>query len=387
MAVRKTPMTSRQRVLAALSHQEPDRVPIDFGGSRCSSIHVANYERLKHRFGIDRPNIIADRMMQCVQVDEQILDRFEVDTRLLSPGAPDGAPDVELDEFSYRDEWGVTRSKPPGSYWYDLRESPLVGEINLQDIVCYRWPDPSDPGRTRGLRKRAMELRNKGDYALVLNVTIGVMHISQYLRGFQDWYMDMALDKPKVGALMDAILETTMEIARRVLMEVGDLVDIVFTGDDLGAQSGPQISPATYREVVKPRHARFFDLIHEICPHAKVALHSCGSIYLLLDDLIDAGVDVINPIQVRARDMDPARLKREYGDRLSFWGGIDSQDVLPNGSPSDVEAEVRRRILEMAPGGGYMIAAVHNVQPDVPTENLLAMFDAAREMGWYPLPA
>ncbi len=378
-------MTHRERVLAALSHREPDRVPIDFGGSRCSSLHVAGYERLKRHFGIEAPNIISDRMMQPVFVDERILQRFDVDTRCLTLSAPDKGGDVELDPITYRDEWGVVRSQPAGSYWYDLKESPLIGEITVQDIARYPWPDPDDPGRTRGLRERALALKSQGDYALVLNLTVGVVHISQYLRGFQDWYMDMAADQQLVGAVMDAILEVNLPIARRAMKEVGDLVDIVFTGDDLGTQGGPQISPATYRKVIKPRHARYFSLVHEMCPHAKVALHTCGSVYALLPDLIDIGVEVLNPIQVAAVDMEPARLKAEFGDKLSFWGAVDSQQVLPHGSTEDVRAEVRRRIRELGKGGGYMVAAVHNIQPDVPTENIVAMYEAAREFGQYPL--
>lgn len=378
-------MTHRERVLAALSHREPDRVPIDFSGSRCSSIHVEGYERLKRHLGIEAPNIISDRMMQPVLVDDRILERFDVDTRALIPGAPDRGGDVELDEITYRDEWGVVRSKPPGSYWYDLKGSPLAGEITVQDILRHPWPDPDDPGRTRGLRDRALELRRKGDYALVLNLTIGVVHISQYLRGFQDWYMDMAADQRLIGALMDAIVEVTMAMARNLMAEVGDLVDIVFTGDDLGTQGGPQVSPEAYRRVIKPRHARFFRQAREMCPHARIALHTCGSVYLLLNDLVDIGVEVLNPIQVSARDMDPARLKAEFGDRLSFWGGIDSQRVLPRGTPEDVRAEVERRLAQMGQGGGYMLAAVHNIQPDVRVENVIAMYDHAREVGSYPL--
>lgn len=378
-------MTHRQRVLAALNHREPDRVPIDFGSARCTSIHVVGYERLKRHFGIEAPNIITDRMQQCVQVDDRILEQLGVDTRGLVPGPADGQPDVELDELTYRDEWGVVRSKPSGSYWYDLKASPLVGEITVQDIARYPWPDPDDPGRVRGLRQRALELKEKGDYALVLSLTIGVVHFSQYLRGFQDWYVDMAADRKLVGALMDAIVDVTMQMARDVLREVGEFSDIVLTGDDLGTQGGPQVSPATYREVIKPRHARFYQLVREMCPQAKIALHSCGSVYPLLNDLMEIGVEVLNPIQVTARDMEPGRLKAEFGDRLCFWGGVDTQQVLPRGTVEDVKAEVRRRVEEMGHGGGYILSAVHNVQPDVPVENLLAMFEHARDVGMCPL--
>ena len=378
MTVNTTTMTPRERVLAALNHREPDRVPMDFGGTRCSSIHLAGYERLKARLAIDSPSIISDRMMQCVLVDDRILERFGVDTRCLVAGVPDVTPDLELGERHYRDEWGVERSMPPGSYWYDLLSSPLAGEITVADIARYPWPDPDDPGRVRGVRQRALALRAKGDHAIILNVAVGAVHVSQYLRGFQDWFMDMAADQKLIGALMDAITEVTGRIVVNLLREVGDLVDIVFTGDDLGTQGGPQMSPDAYRRVIKPRHAHFFRQVHDACPQAKVALHSCGSIYQLIPDLIDVGVEALNPLQVAARDMDPARLKREFGKQLTLWGGVDSQDVLPHGTPEEVRQEAARRIAEMAEGGGYILSAVHNIQPDVPTENVIALLEADR---------
>jgi len=378
-------MTHRERVLTALDHREPDRVPIDLGGSRCSSIHVAGYQRLKRHFGVEGPDVIIDRMMQPVLIDERILERLDVDTRAVFPGAPDRGGSVDLGENIYRDEWGVVRSKPAGSLWYDLTGSPLAGAITVQDIARYRWPDPDDAGRVRGLRERALELRRKGDHALVLSLAAGAVHVSQYLRGFEDWFMDMAADRKLIGAMMDAIVEVTARMAANVIREVGDLIDIFFTGDDLGTQSGPQISPEAYREVVKPRHATFCQQVRQMCPQAKLAFHTCGSVNLLLEDLIDIGVQVLNPVQVAAQGMNPVELKRRFGERLSFWGAVDTQHVLPNGSIEDVRREVRQRIRELGGGGGYMLAAVHNIQPEVPLENVLAMYDAGKELGSYPL--
>jgi uroporphyrinogen decarboxylase len=379
----KAPMTHRQRVLAALNHQEPDRVPIDLGSTRCTSIHLEGYRRLKAHFGVEAPEAITDRMMQPALVDEAVLRALDIDTRGIFPGVPDRSRDVEIDETTYRDEWGVVRTRPASSYWYDLKESVLAGEISVQDILRHPWPDPDDPGRTRGVRERALKLKESGDYALVLNLSVGTVHFSQYLRGFVDWYTDMAADQALIGALMDAITDVTVAISRRLMAEVGDLADVIMVGDDLGTQNGPQVSPAAYRKVIKPRHARFFRQVKEMCPHAKVFLHTCGSVYLLLPDLIDIGVEVLNPVQVRARDMDPVKLKAEYGDKLSFWGAVDTQQVLPRGSAEDVKAEVERRIAELGPGGGYVLCGVHNLQPEVPLENVLAMYRHAREVGVY----
>ncbi len=379
----KPAMTHRERVLAALNHQEPDRVPIDLSSTRCTSIHVAGYQRLKKYFGIETPDIITDRMMQPVLVDDRILEALDIDTRGIFPGTPDKTPDVELNEITYRDEWGVVRTQPPGSYWYDLKESVLSGEITVKDILRHQWPDPDDPGRLRGMRERALELKRQGDYAIVLNLSIGTVHISQYLRGFQDWYMDMAADHALIGTLMDAITDVTVAMARRMMAEVGDLADIIMTGDDLGTQNGPQVHPETYRKVIKPRHARFYRQVQEMCPHARIFLHTCGSVYLLLPDLIDIGVQILNPVQVAARDMEPGKLKAEYGGKLTFWGAIDTQQVLPEGTVDDVKAEVERRITQLGPGGGYVLCGVHNLQPDVPLETVLAMYRHAREFGVY----
>jgi uroporphyrinogen decarboxylase len=210
------------------------------------------------------------------------------------------------------------------------------------------------------------------------------VHLSQFLRGFEDWFIDLAADQKLAAAMFDAVVEHTSAIAAEILKAGGDLVDVVLVGEDMGFQNGPIISPELYRRLFKPRHKKFFDTVKKHTS-AFVLLHSCGSIYKLLPDIIELGVDAINPVHVAARDMDSSMLGSEFGDRLSFWGGIDTQRVLPNGTPEEVKAEVRRRIRDLAPGGGYVLAAAHNIQPDVPVENILAMFEAGREYGRYPI--
>jgi uroporphyrinogen decarboxylase len=377
-------MTHRERVLAALNHQEPDRVPIDFGATRCSSIHVAGYERLKKYFGIEAENIITDRIMQPVQVDERILQALDIDTRFIALTPPDNSRDAQLEPTRWRDEWGIIRVQPEGSLYYDLEVSPLAGEITIQDIVNYPWPDPHDPGRTRNLRERVQKLRESTDCAIVFNMTGGFIHIAQYLRGFQEWFTDLILDPKLAGALMDAVLEVNMAIVKDALPLVSDLVDIVFTGDDIGHQNSPMVSPEIYRKLIKPRQERYFRQVKELTK-AKVLYHTCGDVFPLVPDLIDLGIDAINPIQVTANEMDPARLKAAYGDKMAFWGGIDSHRVLPYGTPDDVRREVELRICQMGKCGGYVVNAVHNIQPDVPPENIVAMFEHAREFGKYPL--
>ena len=371
-------MTHRERVIAALSHKEPDKIPIDLASTRDSSIVVESYERLKEYFGVVEKDRITSRMMQVVDVNEQILTKLDIDTRAVNPGSPDKHTEVEIAENQYKDEWGVIRVKPPGSFYYDQVTFPLSGDITTKDIVTYSWPDPHDPGRIRGLKERVKEIREKTDCAAVLNLPSGFVHVSQYLRGFEDWFADIKANPKLLAALFDAVLEVNMAICEEILKEVGDEVDVLMGSDDLGFQNGLMVSVETYRKLIKPRHQKYFQLFHDLSP-AKVFFHTCGSVVDILDDLIDIGVDVLHPVQVTAAGMDPAALKRRYAGRLAFWGGIDTQHILPHGTVEEVKAEVERIIETLGPGGGYILGAVHNLQPDVPLENILAMYTHARE--------
>jgi uroporphyrinogen decarboxylase len=372
------PMTHRERVLAALSHREPDRIPIDLGSTRDSSIVVDGYERLKRHFGIEAPSRLSSRMMQVVEVDERILAALDIDTRAVLPPAPLRGADEEVGHDRYRDEWGVVRVKPAGALYYDQVAAPLAGEITVRQILDYPWPDPADPGRLRGLAARIREIREGAGCAAVLNLPSAFVHVSQYLRGFEDWFMDMAADQRLMEVLFDAVLEITLGISETLLREVGQEVDVLMASDDLGLQDRLMVSVETYRKLIKPRQARFFRRLHELSP-AKVFFHTCGSVAPIVEDLIEIGVDVLNPVQVSAAGMEPEGLKRRYGGRLAFWGAVDTQRILPYGTVGEVEREVERLIDILGPGGGYVLSAVHNLQPDVPVENLLAMFARARE--------
>ncbi len=377
-------LSHRERVIKALSHQEPDRVPLDLGSTISSSVHAVTHQKLKAHFGVNAEDTFINKMTQAVAVDESILQVLDIDLRGVITGSSDNRPNIPIGEDGYQDEYGVVRRKPPRSLYYDLVKCPLSGPISLQDIMNFQWPDPSDPGYTRGLRERLQYYREKTDYATVLRLPAPFVMTSQFIRGFEDWYMDLAADKRLAAVLFDATLEHSMALAEEVLKVGGDLVDVVATAEDLGMQNGPIVSPELYRELLKPRHVKWFNLVRKHTS-AFVHLHSCGSIYRLLPDIIELGVDVINPVQVAAKDMDSSILAREYGDRLCFWGGIDTQRVLPRGTTAEVRAEVKRRIRDLAPGGGYILAAVHNIQPDVSLENILAMYGAAKEYGRYPI--
>jgi len=371
-------MTSRERVLAALSHEQPDRVPLDLGGTRNSTMVIEGYERLAAHLRITAPSRMIDRMMRVVEIDEQVCRALAIDIRGVFPGGATRGLAADLGPNRYRDMWGVERVQPPGSLYYDLAGSPLAGDIAVAEIVRYPWPDPVDPGFTEGLTDRVRWIRSNTDAASVLALPPAFVHISQYLRGFEDWFCDFVADATRLEVLFDAILDVTMAIARRQLLEVGREVDVVLTSDDLGSQNAFLVGREHYLKYIKPRQQRFFRQIKELTD-AKVVFHSCGAVASIIDDLIEMGVDGLNPVQPQAAGMNPAGLKKTYRGRMAFWGGTDAQDTVPRGTVADVKRMVERLIEDMGEGGGYVFSNCHNIQPDVPVENILAMFEHARE--------
>jgi uroporphyrinogen decarboxylase len=374
-------MTPRERLRRALAHREPDRVPIDMGNS-ATSIHRAAYQRLKEHLGMgpSEPPII-DRMQQVVEVEEPVLRCLDVDTRqlFLQPARgwrknPDG---------TFTDEWSIGyRAAAEGAY-YDMISHPLA-EASREDLDRFPWPDPESPRRTAGLAREAAELRGRGDYAIVLNgFSETIFGLASWLRGPARFYMDFLLQVDFLQELLDRMLDYALRLARSALDAVGRQVDVIKVADDLGTESTLLISPELYRAFIKPRQKRFYAFLKEHS-EAKLLLHSCGAISPLIPDLVEIGVDAVNPVQVSAVGMDSARLKRDFGDRMTFWGGgCDTQRVLPFGTVDDVAAEVRRRIRDLAPGGGFVFTPVHNIQFDIPPEKVMAMYRTARECGGY----
>ncbi len=380
-------MTSRERVMAALNHQEPDRVPIDLGQATGDGITLAAYRNVLRYLGMaDQPIQVKDKRGQTARVDEEVLRRFHVDFRGIGLGGPDGWKDMWLDERTYQDEWGVVRTMPPGAYYYDLIRAPLAEDASLSAIDRYHWPDPHDPGRYRGLREKARHLRQETEYAVVVDLNCSFFLRCCELRGWENFYVDLVANTAFAEALMDRFLSFRLAIAERALQEIGENVDILMvTSDDLGGTDQPLISPTLYRSLIKPRQKRTFDFF-KARTAAKLYYHTDGAVYPLIPDFIELGVDALNPIQVSAVGMgDTQKLKEEFGDRLTFWGAIDTHHVLPHGSPEAVREEVRTRLRHLGPGGGYVVCPVHNIQPDVPPENVVAMYDAAYELGRYPL--
>lgn len=366
-------MTPRERVLSALNHREPDRVPIDIGGTFATGINVAAYEALKEHLGIQTETVVASRRSQISQVQEEVRQRLGIDSYPLLPRAPEGA-EVIYPDGSYRDEWGVVRRKPEGGHYYVV-EAPLAGEISLADIDSLPWPDPHDPGYLRGLAEEAREVRQGTDYALILSLPVGFVHQSQFMRGYEAWLMDLVLEPSLGEALMDHILDIHLAIIGRMLEAVGDNIDVVLYADDVGFQDQTMVSPELYRRFLKPRQARLFEFVKKHS-EAKILYHTCGAVYSLIGDFIDIGLDILNPIQTTARGMDIQRLKEEFGQDLCFWGGIDVQQLLPHGSPVEVAAATREIIACLGAGGGYVLSAANNIQADVPPQNILAMVEA-----------
>jgi uroporphyrinogen decarboxylase len=376
-------VTRRDRVLTALKRQAPDRVPVDIGGTLASTINIHAYRRLMAYLGFGNEPEVAylSRRSSSVLPDERLLRRLDVDCRAVVFGAPDAFPEKELPDGSLLDEWGVTWKRVEGQH-YISAHGPFSGhELTSGLLEKFPWPNPLDPGRFRTLQAQAEGHRANSDAALILVLGVGLVHQYQFMRGFADSLEDLLVAPDFVRAFCERYLDFWVCATRHALEQVGDLVDLVMFGDDLGAQQGPMMNPALYRSLFKPYHA---DMVATAAEFGKpVLFHTCGAVAAFLPDLIEVGFAALHPVQVSAQGMDPAHLKGEYGKDIAFWGAIDTHRVLPLGSPADVREEVRRRIAELGAGGGYVLGAVHNIQAEVPPENVLAMVEAAREFGKY----
>jgi uroporphyrinogen decarboxylase len=328
--------------------------------------------------------LVLDPLHQTAKVDEDVLQRLDVDVRGLRPGLiGPGSSSAWEQPLQFTDEWGVAWSKPASGYACDLG-APLGGDgLTISDLVRYPWPEPEKLARLPGLRQEALRLRKETDCATALAVTQYPFTQCQSLRGLSNWLVDLAGDRPFAEALLDVVTEVIVAAAELIVGEVGDLVDVVCWGDDLSTQRGPMIHPRMYAEVIKPRHKRAMEAIKRHT-QAKVFFHSCGSARWLIPHLVDIGVDILNPVQVTAAEMDTALLKRDFGRDICFWGGgCDSQETLPFGTPDQVREEVRRRVGDLAPGGGFVFAAIHHIAAGVPPENVEALYEAALEFGRY----
>jgi len=377
--------------MTSLDHREPDRVPIDLGSTAVTSIAIPTYAALRDYLGLPKiPIETLETVQQIAVVDDDVMDLFGVDVLRVYSNPAQSYEAVFVDEGdgaeSFKDEFGATLRRPKGGFYYDWQEFPLAAP-SIEAMWRMPWPDPADPARYRGLRDRVEALRASSDKALFGMAPCGHDLFNQLLRvrGMEEGLMDLVAEPEFAEAFLERLTETIITAQGLFLDEVGDLIDIHFVADDLSGQNGPLISPAVYRQMIKPRWARIIEAI-KARTKAKIFYHSCGAVGTFLPDLIEIGVEIINPVQVSAAGMDTAELKRTYGKNLSFWGGgCDTQRVLNFGSPEEVRQEVRRRIVDLAPGGGFVFNPVHNIQPFVPAENVAALFYAAREYGNYAI--
>lgn len=383
-------MTPRERVLTALAHKEPDRIPIDLGGFQ-TGIHKSAYEKLIEHLGIKEDINILDPVQQLAVPSEDILRRFHVDTRYLGAHGPDSFKgeivSAERDGKLWKDlkdEFGIVWSMPAEDGMYmDISYHPLANNATMKDIENYPFPDGSDKSRFTGLREKALEMRNNTPYATCTYIGGVVYEIGWYLRGLEQWFIDMLTEPEFCEAVLDHTLAYWIDFYTGFLGETGDLVDVIMVGDDLAGQGGPLFSPVFYRSIVKPRQKKLVQHIKSLT-EAKVWYHTCGSCVEYIDDLIDNGVDILNPVQIGTTGMDPAGLKKKFGDRIVFWGGgVDSQHVLPFSSPNEVREQVKKNIETFKPGGGYVFNNVHNIQKGIPPENIVSMYEAAFDFGFY----
>jgi uroporphyrinogen decarboxylase len=296
-------------------------------------------------------------------------------------GKPDSWDLVLEEDDSFVDEWGARYRMPPASHYYDYAAHPLARLRRPAELDDYGWPDPHDPGRYRGLADAVAQAHAAGDRAIMLSIIpAGSWEHTWTLRGMQQALMDLVTQRELYEAILDRTVAFQLAVWEHVLDLVGPMIDVAALSDDLGTQKGPMISPRLYRELFKPRLARVAALIHSRSP-AKVYIHTDGSVYQFLPDLIEAGIEIINPVQTDCRDMEPERLKREFGRDLVFWGASCPAAVLEFGTPAEVQAQARRAIEALAPGGGYVFAPIHNIQPQVPPQNIVALLEAARVYG------
>ncbi|MFC1528955.1 uroporphyrinogen decarboxylase family protein [Candidatus Latescibacterota bacterium] len=382
-------MTSRERLLKAINHEIPDRIPIDLGGFQ-TGIHRRAYENLLSHLGIEDETTILDPVQQLAVPCEEILKRFRVDTRYVGAHGPDSFDGSIKQNYrdsrlwhDFTDEFGIVWSMPDDQNLYmDISYHPLAN-ASVKDVGEYMFPDGGDPTRFTGVREHIKKKRNETTYALCTYIGGVVYEVCWYMRGLENWYIDMMTKPEFCEALLDRILNFWLDFYTGFMAEAGDLVDVIMIGDDLAGQTGPLFSPKFYREIIKPRHKKLIQHIKSLT-QAKIWYHTCGSCYEYFPDLIDNGIDIINPVQIGLKNMEPQKLKKEYGSKVVLWGGsIDAQHVLPFASKSEVRKNIRRNLEQFKPGGGYVFNSVHNIQYGVPAENIVAMFDAAYEYGFY----
>lgn len=404
-------MTSRHRVRTALEHREPDMVPIDFGAMRSTGINAMAYGRLKRYLGIEKGNIkVYDVFQQLAEPEEEILKIMGADVIQLHRYEPafginiarwkkyqlqDGAeclvpydfnPVVnEKGDLEIIQDGVVIARMPKGGFYFDTVYHPYENVKTMDDIDKIPIPEISDE-ELEFLRKRAKELYETTDYAILGSFGGNIIEAGQSDWGYERFFIEMALNPDLIHYYFHKKTQAYLRDLEKYLQAVGEYIDIIQFGDDLGTQENCQISVQMYREMIKPYHSAQYQYVRNNYPKVKVFLHSCGSIYDLIPDLIDAGVEILNPVQISARKMDPINLKKEFGKYLTFWGGgCSTQTTLTFGTIDDIKKEVAEMISIFAPGGGFVFTQVHNIQADIEPQKVMAIYETANKWRRYPM--
>lgn len=411
-------MTSRERVLAAINHQQPDKVPVDLGSNPSSGISAMGYGKLKKELGIETGHTrIYDVVQQLAQPEDEVLDKLGCD--ILDVGRafntddsdwydinmPDGSvaqyptwfqPTVYPDGSCEVEKDGIIIARMPAAKegaFFDQAHFPYMdgypkdfsglddamGKVLWQALVHSPWDHALDDNFWTDLRSKTLRLRESTDKALMIVCGCNLFEWGSFLRRMDNFLMDVLAEPEETEKLLDALMERHLASLGKVCNAVGDICDILRFGDDLGMTGGLLMPPNTYREMFKPRHAKLNEYVHKNS-QMKTFLHSCGSIYRVMPDLIEAGYDIINPVQTNCFEMDPANLKKEFGADITFWGGgCDTASVLNKATPEEVKKHVIERLKIFSPGGGFVFNTIHNILPEVPAKNIVAVFDAVKE--------
>ena len=380
-------MTPRERVLYAINHEQPDRVPLVIGVSNATGIRMKPYRGIKERIGVQAPDRYLYNWPELgtAEIDEQTLERLRGDVRGVLDLEPESSRLLNRERepgSDYVNSWGCTQQEiMPGEWCPSVH--PLAGATTIEDLDHFPgWPDMDDPTRVAHVKEEARRLAEENRYAIMATPwLLFPFERALAMQGMETFLVNLVIDPEFARALLERIASHCKRLMAHFLEALGDNVDIIKIGDDLGTQENLLISPDMYRRILKPVHADYIRFIKERTK-ARLFFHSDGDVEPLIGDFIEIGVDILNPVQTSAGSMsDLPALKRRYGKNIVFCGGIDTHRVLPQGSVADVREEVRRVLQVMAPGGGYMAAAVHTVMDDVPPENILAMVDAVEDFG------
>ena len=390
-------MNSRERVMMALNHQEPDKVPIDIGGNQ-SSIHIKAYRKLLDYLDIEDKNTsYSDIIQQIAYPCEELLEHFESDFRYLRPPGsflPENHRLGVVDEFQgvwdqFGVFWGISADKEPDDILYlDPCIHPLSEMTTTQQIKEYDWPDGTDKRPLKGLREQAKMLRETTEYAISTPPIGCIYEYTTFLFGFSKALQHLHRKPELIIATMKELEKYWTDYATTFLNEIkfGDehYVDIVCNNGDLAEQAGPIMNPKRiYEPLIKPIEHRFSRRVHELA-NVKMNYHCCGSVPQFIPHFIDIEYDAVNPVQVSAFDMDPCSLKQRFGSSITFWGGLcDTQKTLPFGTPNQIRQEVQYNTACLKPGGGYIAANIHNITAEVPPENIVALFEAAKKVRTY----